>query len=485
MPALRKGCNNRFLQTIEKTIAAYNMFKPLDSVLVGVSGGPDSVALLSVLHRLSSPYLLKLGVAHLNHGLRSPDSEKEAEFVASLAADFKLPFYTRTVDVRGYRAEKKLSQEEAARILRYDFLNETAMENGYDKIALGHHADDSAEQVLINLFRGSGPLGLSGIPAQRGDMIVRPLIDQTRSDIVAYLNNRGLPYVCDSSNQNLDFLRNRIRHDLIPRLKEAYNPKIVDTLNRLASVLFSENEWMDEAVRPVFDSLVLERQSDRLTLSIAGLTGVHRAVQRRVVRKAIESVKGNLRRVSFNHIDSVTRLLENGPAYGSLDLPDRIRVRRRGDVLLVSREASALRTLEAEKGPDRFPGYEYVVVAPGTVYVEEIRANLRVSQVQVEDLPDFGEAGHRTGFFDMKRVGFPLILRNHRPGDRFVPLGMTGTQKVQKYFINRKVPRPKRAGCPVLVSQGKIIWVVGHRIDDSVKVTPATRNVLKVELFLA
>ncbi|MBU0986203.1 MAG: tRNA lysidine(34) synthetase TilS [Proteobacteria bacterium] len=461
------------------------MFKPQDSVLVGVSGGPDSVALLNVLYTIAPAFFLRLGIAHLNHGLRSPDSDQDAEFAASLAKTFDLPFYVHKADVRSYRIENRLSLEEAARRIRYAFLKDVALKNGFDKIALGHHCDDNAELVLMNLLRGSGPLGISGMPAKRDGKIVRPLINLKRREIMAYLDEKGLKYVCDVSNLDQTFLRNRIRHDLVPRLKASYNPKIVDTLNRLALIVGAEEDWMDAVVQPIFDDVVLAEQKDCIRLCVSGLCQIHVAAQRRVMRKAIERLKGNLRRISFGHIDALIRLVTCGPVYGKLDLPDRIRARRKKDVFLLSREKTALRDLNLENGRYAAFTFEYHIDAPGSFFIKELNTKMIFSKTEKEGLPAFSSAGHQTGFFDMERIRFPLTLRSYRPGDRFTPLGMTGTQKVKKYFINQKVLRPERMRCPVLLSRDKIIWVVGHRIDESVKIRSTTRNVLKVELLLA
>ncbi|MBW2620551.1 MAG: tRNA lysidine(34) synthetase TilS, partial [Deltaproteobacteria bacterium] len=260
MPVLHKGYKNKLLRTVEQTITTYGMLKPGDSVLIGVSGGPDSVALFHVLLTLASRFSLRIGVAHLDHCLRQNDSDKDAEFVASLAARFDIPCYIHKANVRKYQLENKLSLEEAARRVRHTFLNRVAEKNSFNKIALGHHFDDNAELVLMNLFRGSGPLGISGIPPVRDGKIIRPLIRSNRSEIIAFLDKNGIKYISDSSNRDTRFLRNRIRHDLIPLLKTSYNPKITQNLNRLASIVRSEEEWIEDVIHPLFKKAVINIQ---------------------------------------------------------------------------------------------------------------------------------------------------------------------------------------------------------------------------------
>ncbi|RLC28501.1 hypothetical protein DRH13_07055 [Candidatus Woesebacteria bacterium] len=268
-------------------------------------------------------------------------------------------------------------------------------------------------------------------------------------------------------------------------LKTSYNPNIIETLNRLASIIRLENEWIEDVIHPLFEKAVSSMQDDHVALSVPKLDGMHIAAKRRIIRKAIASIKGDLRRISFAHIDSATNLLERGPAGGTLDLPNRIRVWRNGDVLLFSKEKNALRDLDVRFGQTETITFEYKIIKPESIFIKEINAYIKFTEMGVENLPAFDSTGQNTGFFDRMALSFPLVLRNFRPGDRFKPLGMTGTQKLKKFFIDKKVPKKERARCPILLCRGKIIWVAGYRINESVKVKPSTRNVLKVELFLA
>ena len=485
MPASHKGYKDNVLRTVEQTVTTYGMLKPKDAVVVGVSGGPDSVALLHVLLKLSAKYSLRLGVAHLNHSLRQDDSDRDANFVSALAKKFNLPCYIKKEDIRKYQLEKKLSLEDAARRVRYSFFNYVAEVKKFNKIALGHHSDDNAELVLMNLFRGSGPLGLSGIPKVRNRKVIRPLIELKRYELIDFLNKNGIKYVSDTSNRDTRYIRNRIRHNLIPLLQTSYNPKIIDTLNRLASIVSSEEEWMEGVILLAFKKTVLSIGNDNITLSVPKLCDEHLAVQRRIIRKAIATIKGDLRRIRFSHIDSATGLLESRSAYGNLDFPNRIRIQRSGDILIVTRQKNALRDLEVKF--DRAPtiAFTYKIEKPGSIFIEEIGVHLTFTEMGIKDLPDLSRVGQETAFFDWDSISFPLVLRNFQPGDRFKPLGVMGTQKVKKYFIDKKVSKAERVKCAILLSQGKIIWLVGYRIDETVKMIPSTKKVLKVELFLA
>lgn len=487
MPALRKGYS-KFIRKVEQTILAHNMFQTGDSVVIGVSGGPDSVALLYALLQVASKFSLKLGIAHLNHCLRQKDSDNDAEFVAALAEKLNLTCFIKKVEVSEYQRRHRLSPEEASRRVRYDFYNEVAERNRFNKIALGHHFDDNAELILMNLFRGSGPLGISGIPPVRNGKIVRPLIRLKKSEIIDFLSEKGIEYVSDKSNKDVKYFRNRIRQNLIPFLKEFYNPKITETLNRLAYITRCEDAWIEELINPLYEKSIIAIEGGCITLSVPELTGINIAAKKRIIRRAIARIKGNLRRITFSHIDSVVNLLEVGPVAGSLDLPDRVCIMRNNDILCILNKKTSAHDPEKRPNSSRnktpLSSFEYNILKPESIFIKESGMRLKFSKIRIDDLSDVRCAGHQGAFFDVDSISFPLVVRNILPGDRFTPLGMTGTQKLKNYFINNKISITERLKCPVLLSKGKIIWVIGHRIDDFVKVKPSTTNVYKVELFL-
>jgi tRNA(Ile)-lysidine synthase len=512
----------RLFQFAKKTITAFDMLQKDDAVLIGVSGGPDSVALLHTLLFLSPDISCTLGVAHLNHCLRGSDSDDDAQFVFSLCEKHDVPYYTAKKNVLSYKKRHGLSLEEAARRVRYEFYYATAKKYGFNKIALGHHQDDNAELILMHLFRGSGPLGISGIPPIRkfkeeGMNIIRPFIELPKTQIIEFLKENNIEFVTDKSNQEPFQLRNNIRKNLLPLLKETYNPKITETLNRLASIVRSEEKWMDEIISPLFEQMAARHENGGLALSISDLKVLSIAAQRRIVRKAIRKIKGNIKRITFAHVDAIIALSNDGPHLGRLDFPDRIRALKDNNDLLIFQEMKPLRETSARENKTESAVYEYKVEDPlndaiskdnavrdlnnsgnssdpvemiqnrphTSIFVNEINAYLKFTEAQKCDLKEIKQSGQQNAFLDYDKLCFPLILRNVMPGDRFTPLGMSGSQKLKKYFIDHKIPKNMRAMIPVLLSNGKIIWVVGHRIDEAVKVTSTTRNILKAELLLA
>jgi tRNA(Ile)-lysidine synthase len=473
------------LDTVKRTIADYKMVASGNAILVGVSGGPDSMALLHILQHLAPEYGLRLAVAHLNHGLRK-EADDEAEFVATTSAGLGLACHIKKEDVSRFRHRRRLSLEEAARLRRYAFYDDVATRHHFDKIALGHQADDNAELVLMFLFRGSGPVGFAGIPPVRADRIIRPLIRLSRRDILDYLKAVGLAYVTDRTNRDMRFMRNRIRGHLVPLLRRFYNPKISEALNRLADIQREEQAWIDEIADALYRDARLSDDAHRRLLSIAQLVRQPKAAQRRIIRKAIIEIKGDLRRISFAHVRAAVGLLSVDRQDGRLDLPDGIVLERIGNTLRVSKKSGPARP-KPDAVEEIYPAaFCYGVKKPDEaaviVTVAEIDCRVIFSTVAAGASVNLRQAGQQVAFFDIDSLIFPLTLRNVRAGDCFRPFGLQGSQKIKKYFIDHKVPREKRRACPVLLSGGRIIWLMGHRVADDCRVSPATREILRAEI---
>jgi len=473
--------SRRILRKAEQTILRRNMFSKGDHVLAGVSGGPDSVALLHILVQLAPEWELAIGIAHLNHCLRGAESDRDADFVADLAAKLNLPCYSEAVNVRNDPAFRKLSLEAAARQIRYDFFDRICRRNGYHKIALGHHRDDNAELMLMFLFRGSGPLGFSGIPPVREGRIVRPLISIGRNELVAFLDENAITYQVDKTNRDLRFLRNRVRHETIPYIQACCNPGIVGTLNRFSEIVRSEDAWMNEIIQPLYEKALVRADRHRVVLAISALTDFPEAACRRVIRTAIFRIKGDLLRISFSHIEAVRELTERQQCPAQLTLPDGIRVQRNKRLLTFYQLDASLRGRRLKIRPGPLPFF-YSVSGPGArVAISETGAVLTFSEIPIGSCM-MDNLSENIALLDMDMLQFPLILRNLQPGDRFSPLGVTGTQKIQKYFIDHKIDPAERVQCPVLLSGKKVVWLAGHRISGHFKITPFTRRVLRIEM---
>jgi tRNA(Ile)-lysidine synthase len=477
------------LQKVEKTIAAYQMIKAGDRILAAVSGGPDSTALLHMLKTIAWPHQFEVGVAHLNHGLRGTASDRDAEFTAMMARKYNFPFFSRKENLRHLNTHPRGSIEEKARNIRHAYLQEIACHHSYTKVALGHHQHDNAELVLMLMLRGSGGLGLSGMAPISPPNLIRPLIELSTKDISTYLRGHHLKWRIDASNEDCRFLRNKIRHQLLPHLTETYNPRLIETLNRSATLARDEEDWLASITQPLYEECIVDRSSIPNTcfivLSVEKLRRLPKAAFRRIARKVIRNIKGDLRRIDYQHIEAIIELTAGSHKKREIHLPDRIRILREADELQFRRELKPLRALKEPAASVTLPLHEQTiphrVTNPCTLYLNDLSIQLIFTPVAGKDVQNVCDAGQQVAFFDMDKLRFPLKVRTFLHGDRFVPLGMKGSQKVKKYLINRKVPQGLRSKIPILTDDTAIMWVVGYRMADFCKITANTALALRVE----
>lgn len=443
------------------------------------------MALLHLLSRLAPDLDIRLGVAHLNHGLRGVSSDRDAEMVQQAAEAFQYPFHVARTRVIKVKEKLGLSLEEAGRRVRYAFFKKTMADAGYNRLALGHQSNDNAEQMLMALLRGTGPRGLSGITPVRAKCIIRPLINARRSQIESFVAQEGITCALDASNNDLRFVRNRVRHHLLPLMASDYNPRIQANLNQLADVMRTEEDWIDGITASEYKKALLTRAKGTITLSSESVSQMHPALARRLVRKAIADLTGTLRRITFSHVHSMLHLLRDGCGVNELHLPGGIRARRTDARLtLTMADNSCRRAVEPAVERKPVPAIEIAAPFPATVEIEAMGIGLRFFTCLPDQLPRWVDVDRNQAYLDLDRLALPLTVRPAIPGDRFTPLGAAGSQKLKKFFIDHHVHRHKRVMAPVLMDRQRIIWVVGHRIDDHVKVKPTTSQVLRVEFFL-
>lgn len=452
-------------EKVLKTIYRYHMIEPREKVLVGVSGGPDSIALLHLLCAISSELDLKLYVFHLNHKMRGKEADKDARFVEKLAQKMRLPVIIRSFDVPAFIKETKLSPQEGARQIRLKLLEETADEIKAQKIALGHQADDQVETFLIRLVKGSGPEGLRGIPPVRGRLI-RPLIEISREEIETYLDQKKISYRLDATNQETRYLRNKIRRELVPVLKN-YNPNLRENLLQLISLLRDEQAFLEAELIHWFPAE--QSPTEKLSLPLVYFIGVPPALIRLFLRQQIARVKGNLKDIEFKHIEPVVAFLGGRVPSVELDLPGGILVYNEYENLVIVRK-SLLQSLTVPR---------VWLNVPGETNVPEL--GIKMTASFHEEVPEISH-GPDAAMFDADMIEHPLSLRIRLPGDRFQPIGLKGTKKLQDFFVDEKVPEKMRDRVPIVDSGGKIVWIVGYRIDDRFKLTAKTKRILLLEL---
>ncbi len=463
---------NDFEDRVFEDCKKEGLFPPHARVLLSVSGGPDSTALFHVLTKLVSKWDLSLAVAHFNHQTRGAESDQDCLFVRELATDHNVPFFTQKTDVKGWAEKEGYSFQEGARVLRQVFLEQVSQKENYEFIVLGQNTEDQAETVLMNILRGTGPLGLGGMSFRRNN-IVRPLIYRTRKEIMDYLKSLGKPFRTDSSNQDPVYLRNRLRLELIPQLEAQYSPRLQSHLSGLARLIGEDEACLSELARDLFDKSA-EPCPRGLFLSFSGLDNVPAALVSRVVRLSVLKVKGDLKAVERSHIQAVLDLTGNG-SFRAVVLPGDIQVAWESQGLRFSRLDRG-----EEKEPALSPGIKIRLEIPGRTEIPPadlaIQAWVNPENINVHNVHS---AGPEEAFLDQDCVGGEVWARFFQSGDRFWPLGSPGSRKLKSFFIDQKIPREKRATIPVLTDAGgNIIWVYGGQISESCKIVPATRNIL-------
>ncbi len=453
---------HRFLEKVKATISKHAMLSGGETVLIGLSGGPDSVCLLHVLHLLKDEFNLKLHALYVDHGLRPDETPDEIAFCKKFCEQMSIPFMTKSIDVKTYSREHNLNKQDAARELRFRIFDEVLLHIRADRIALGHTADDQTETFFMRFFRGSGPKGLSGIPPIRRK-IIRPLIETERSEIENFLDEERIGYIIDSSNLKEDYLRNRIRLFFIPEVKKI-NPHIVQTVLRTTDILREEERYFDITVTKTLMKLISRKTDQRIELFLAPLEAMEKVILRRILRRAIHETKG-LRGMEFIHIEEIIDLIKRGRHGDRLSLPKGVRVIKNYSILVMTSEVP--QKLETS-----------TLNVPGEVFLEDIRAVIKAS---LEDKVDSFGDGKGAAVFDADKTGNILTVRAREKGDFFYPIGFGKRKKLQDFFVDEKVPRDERDSIPVVVSEKGIVWIAGYRGDERFRVTEKTKKFLKLE----
>ena len=456
---------------VENTILKYHMLAKGDQVVIGVSGGPDSIALLHLLCQLKQAWQLDLVVAHFDHLLRS-ESSGEAEFVRGFAGELGLEFFTERGYVREYAQKNGLSIQVAARELRYDFLERVADKTRSQKIAIAHHLDDQGETIVMNFLRGPSPRGLAGIPPVRGK-IIRPLIDVTRGEIEEYIKNNQLATVEDHSNYDKKYFRNRVRLEIIPGLKE-YNPNLMAGLVKGGEIFREEDLYLEQLTEVLFNKNCIFESDKILSVSYGIYKELPLAIKRRFLRKCFIKLVDSSREMGFDEVERVATWLDKPVSGKLLEWPSGIKIKYSQGRISIGKFESVL---EEDNGAD----FQLAVPRSGQI---EINSDLfRAEVVKIEEVELKG-GDPWTVFLDADKIFFPLIIRNRRDGDRFYPLGVGGRKKLKDFFIDLKIPKEKRDEILLVTSlEGEIIWVMGLRIDERYKVTEATKKILKLSLI--
>lgn len=451
---------------VEAAVLRHRMISEGDHVIAAVSGGVDSVVLLHALHGFREKWGMKLGAAHLDHGLRGEEGREDAAFVMDYAASLGLPCTVEQADVPAYCRKARCSIEQGAREVRYGFLRRVLADQEADSVATGHTADDQAETVLMRLLRGSGSSGLSAIRPVRDGWIIRPLLDVTADEIAAYARSRRLAFRVDRTNAVQDVPRNRIRHRLIPLLQGEYNPQIVQGLGRLADVIRGEAEYLDEVASAFLADHARFADGKALRLDLEAWPKAAPAVQRVLIRHLVRTVGGNEERLNYGRVEDARAWIDRGAIGRIHELPGGIRMECRRSELVACQGSFAPFRLDFE--------------VPGRVEVPETNLSIRIEEGSATDAP---AATPRRAVFDAEAVPRHWTVRSREPGDRMSPRGLAGRKSLKKLFNEWDVPRLLRNRVPVVTDGNRVLWVAGHRQSNEGMVTGKTRRVMVAELM--
>lgn len=455
------------IETVKKTVASYGMLQRGDTVVAAVSGGPDSVCLLTALRGLAPEYGLALHVAHLDHMFRGEGSARDAGFVADLAARLNIPATVERSDVPAYCAARGLGAQAGAREVRYAFLNRVADEIGAQRIAVGHTATDQAETVLMRLLRGAGTEGLSGIPPVR-DRIIRPLIRVTRDEVLEHLRDAGLAFVTDPTNLTPACTRNRVRIELLPLLGR-WNPRIVETLAREAEILRDEDSALTELLAGKTSGMVTEDEA-AVRVARGAFLALGSALRRRALRLAVARLRNDAPALSSVQTEEALAFMLAAESGRSLRLPA-------GLELLREYDSFVLRPLALPTG------FSVTLAVPGATVVPDLSLEVATSVAARGAAENEDENYLWQAQFDYDKIGSFLCLRSRRAGDRFYPAGMGGqSKKLQDFFVDEKVPLLRRDAVPLLATKDAVAWVVGMRLDGRFLPARETQTLLTVTL---
>ncbi|MFI3259496.1 MAG: tRNA lysidine(34) synthetase TilS [Rikenellaceae bacterium] len=440
-----------FIANFRKFVEENELVTHEDKILLTVSGGVDSMVLLDLFAKTD----YQIGVAHCNFQLRGEESEEDEVLVEERAAEYGIEFFNKRFDTEAEMARTGESMEMAARRLRYTWFEDLCFEHDYTTIAIAHHADDSIETFFINLFRGTGLRGLTGIKKRIG-RVVRPLNFSTRKEILEYAASNQIPYREDSSNRSTKYLRNKIRLGLIPRIKEI-NPKFTQLMRSNLERLTDAQKFISSCIERIADEIIQEENgiytlyADRIDSDFP---------RKFVIYELLNGIFG----FKGDTTDSLVRALDQGTSGRRVYSKDFVAYTDREKILITKIEASDSCAVEVEQGAQR------AYCGNSVLYLENI----------IIDLIENFDQGENVALIDADKLQYPITLRRWEEGDSFVPLGMSGHKKVSDFLIDEKVSMPEKERQFVLTSAGEIVWLIGRRIDDKYKIEEESENILRI-----
>lgn len=454
------------IEDVRKAIYNHSMIASGDKIIVGVSGGPDSLCLLHVLKELRVEYGCSLYAVHLNHKFRGEAADADAAFVGEICRKWGIPAVIETFDVPAYIEETGLSPEEAGREIRYRLFDRVCSKVGGNKIAVAQNLNDHIETILMRFMRGSGIDGLKGIEAVRGN-IIRPLLEIERLRIEKYCVENGLIPRIDKTNLEPIYHRNKVRLELIPYIEKNFNPNIKMALSRFSGLIKDENDFLETEAGGKLQGTA-EFFDDRIVIDTPKLTALHTALQRRIIRQCIEKLSDTLNGFDFKHFEGVLELAEKTTG-AAVMLPHKLKAYRSYDKLILVKNI-----VKADKKcyyKLKYDNDNSVDTTEGYITIER-RSTKEIGELRGQK---------DTIYIDSEKIKEGLVLRCREAGDIFAPIGMKGTKKLKEYLIDEKVPREERDELKLIADGSEIVWIVGGRLSEKYKITDETSDAVVIQ----
>ncbi len=449
-------------EKVISTIEKYGMIEKGDGIVVGLSGGPDSTCLIHVLSTIKELYDLRIYAVHLNHMIRDEEALRDEQYSKNLANTLDIPFFSKQIPIENYAKDKRISTEEAGRLLRYDFFDEIARKTGAKKIALAHNMNDQAETMLMHFIRGSGLSGISGIKPVRAGKYIRPIIACSRMEIEEYCSINNLNPVIDSTNKENIYTRNRVRLELIPYIQKYFNPNLVESLYKVSDIIRDEDEYLHSRTFIELDRIKTEDGVDINSFNL-----LHISLRRRMIRVMIEGVKGNLDGIESKHITDCIEFIEKKRTGKTIALPEGIECIIQYEVFKISKK-------------EEINDFEYSLKIPGSIYINESDCVVNIKIIKKNEL--YFIDSEFIKYFDYDKMKGDMTARNKRDGDFIYPKGMKGRKKIKNIFIDKKIPREVREKTLLIALESEVVWIFGLRDSRKYKVDENTKYVIEIEV---
>ncbi len=454
------------LNKVIKTIDNYHMINDKETVIIGVSGGMDSMCLLNVLYQLKSWYVIRMHAVHIHHGIRGKDADEDARFVSKFCKRLHIPCDIFYFNVKEEAAVHKVSEEEMGRNIRYKMFDKVSQQYLRPKIAVAHHENDVAETILFNLMRGTGLKGMSGIRAVRGN-VVRPLIECSRKEIESYCCNKKIPYREDYTNTVNIYSRNKIRNHLIPYIEENFNANWISTISQTARIIRDEDEYLGSIANTYKNQCVSVNDMNDYLIDLDKFRPLDSVIKKRIIRKVLVDMEVGLKDFEHKHIESIIKL-EEKKVSKLIHLPKGMSAKRDYTHIIIMPKRDRVSSLTS---------FKYTVDIPSNLYLKEL--NETISFKLMDKKSDAFPKKMYTKWFDYDKIENNLEVRTRMAGD-FIYLKDTGKKKLKDYFIDAKIPRDIRGAIPLLTDGSNVIWIVGYRMNEYYKISKSTYKILEV-----